>query len=225
MLDLDHAIARAQLVIGEELGVGDDWPCRVAGSLELGEPMGLRLARERYREKGDEGGVVGDAAWILAEARVEDELLAAEQAAEPEPELLLAPSTVNELSSLRKTWGRAPAWAGPRRGGFLPSRRNRRLRRRRRRSLIYRARRRPAGPCRSLARGKCGEDADRTEEAGGDVRDGDGEPERRTVGLAVDRDQAGYRLDHEIEAAAPAVGPALPEAGDGTVDEPWVEGC
>ena len=68
------------------------------------------------------------------------------------------------------------------------------------------------------------QDADDGEEWGGQVTEGHAATDRRVVLVAARQHQAAERLDHHVHRLAGAGRPVQPEAGDGTVDDTWVEG-
>ena len=64
-----------------------------------------------------------------------------------------------------------------------------------------------------------GEDADRGEEAGGDVAEREAGADGAAAGLAGDAHDAAHALHDDVERRAVAVGAGLAEAGGGGVDE------
>ena len=67
------------------------------------------------------------------------------------------------------------------------------------------------------------EDAERREQAGGQVGDWDADTHRSVAGQAGDRHQPAHALRDLIEAGPVGVRPLLAEAGDAGIDEPRID--
>ena len=75
----------------------------------------------------------------------------------------------------------------------------------------------------NVALQKCGEDAKRAEQPGGEVGDGNADPHRTLAGRAGDRHQPAHALRDLIEARPLVIRPVLAEAGDAAIDDARVD--
>ena len=75
---------------------------------------------------------------------------------------------------------------------------------------------------------ECRQHANRGVQAGENIGKGDADLDGAgallAVGLAGQAHQPAEALDHKVITCSLGVGPVLPEASDGAVDQPWVDG-
>ena len=216
MVQFHHHVAGERVRVGEHLTMVHHRACRHAHLLEFGQPFVARPGLHHGLEDLDQLVIVRHPVGAGPEARVLRQVGPAEHVADAEPEVLLRAAD-REIAVLRleDLVGRAAAVALADPLRRLPGREigRRLIDAERHGALVERD-----IDMLALAGAGAAVDGDHggvgPEHAGADIGYGDGQAEGRAVLRTVDGGEAGHGLGNQVEAAAGAVGPVLPEARD-----------
>ena len=222
---LDHA-ARDRLRIGERLGHAVDRPGGNARPPRTGASQWARvLAHGHGLDLALELGLVRHAVADPGEARIVHEALEAEDPAEARPEP--AVGGAHGEAAVARAKGlvrRVEAMGGPEPARDL-SRVPvlRRLPRRQRQPRLEERRVDELAPPRHAPGPERAQDTEDAEEPRAEIGDRHADLDGGPVGAARRAHDAAHALRDEVVAAAVRVGPRLPEARDGAVDEPRID--